>query len=919
MRKFCGFVGSLSIFYLAITSPLQAQIIPDATLPNPSIVTQNGSTSIINGGTQAGSNLFHSFTEFSVITGNSASFQQLDSQTQNIISRVTGSSVSNIDGLIELLQSNGSPSSANFFLLNPNGIIFGSNVRLNVGGSFLASTASSINFADGTNFSATDTQTTPLLTVSVPVGLRFGSAGNILVNGSQLVVQPGKTLALVGGDVSLSGGNIGASGRANLVSPGGRIELGSVTGNSLVNITSIAKGWELDYQNVPNFQDIQVSQQAFISASGEGGGDIGISGRRVTLTDGSQIVANTQGSASGGTFAVNASESVELIGSAPGRASRSGLFARVNQGATGSGGNLTITTGRLTVRDGAQVDTSTRGQGNGGNLTVKATDAVEVIGRSSDRLVSSGLGATVQDTGSGAGGNLTIDTGRLIIRDGAQIATSTFGSGNAGNLTVGAREVEMVGYGISANDRIIPSSLFATVEANSTGIGGNLTITSDRLSLTDGAQVSVTTNSTQSQNAIAGNLTVQASEIRLSGDAISADGKLITNDRGLPFPSGLFAGTGVASKADGGTLNVIGDRLLVQNGAVVQTTTFGEGKAGELRIQASESVEVTGKAQNNIFPSGLLALSGGFTRYGLPGFTEATGRGGDISIQTGQLLIKDGATVTVGASGSGDAGRLEVIAPQLQLDTQGTLTAETASGKGGSITLQVPNLVMMRRGSQISTTAGTAGGPGAGGNISIKSDFIIGLENSDITANSFGGAGGVVDITTQGVFGLKPRQALTQESDITAFSQTAPALNGQITINTSDVDPTQGLVPLSNNLFSSEQIVAGSCLARRNVEQSRFTVTGTGGIPTTPYAEIDGWYAMPAAGRRAGVPPALEKDPQTVTINARTITNNQVKNWKPGDPIVEAQGIIVLADGRTVLSSMSHGVSETENLICRTD
>ncbi len=359
------------LFYCLLASlPVTAQIVPDSTLPVNSSVTTQDNISNITGGTAAGGNLFHSFEQFSAPTGNTVYFNN-SIDIQNIFSRVTGASISNIDGL---LRANGN---ANLFLLNPNGIIFGPNAQLNIGGSFLASTASSLRFADGKEFSATSPQTTPLLTISVPIGLGFGSnPGRIVVQGNGqgrrttrdlidtsvgLHVQPNATLALVGGNVMLEGGT--------LKTTGGRIELGSVGGPSLIGLTSIDKGWALSYEGVQNFQDVQLLQQATVDASGTGGGDVQVRGKRVTLADSSQIEASTLGSEAGGTLAVTSSESVELSGYIENPYIENayyGLLARVYEGATGTGGDVSIATGKLIARDGTKVSTETNDAGRGG-------------------------------------------------------------------------------------------------------------------------------------------------------------------------------------------------------------------------------------------------------------------------------------------------------------------------------------------------------------------------------------------------------------------------------------------------------------------------------------------------------------------------------------------------------------------------
>lgn len=765
------------LFFLFTYSPVVAQIVPDATLPINSLITNQGNTTLIEGGTTEGSNLFHSFEQFSVSTGGTGYFNNT-ANIQNIFSRVTGGSVSNIDGV---LRAN---SSANLFLLNPNGIVFGPNAQLNIGGSFVGSTASSINFADDTQFSANAPQPTPLLTISVPIGLGFGSnpgeirvqntghnlvaagAGNLpLIRSNSptgLQVQPGKTLALVGGDVSLEGGI--------LRTEGGRIELGSVD-NGTVSLTPNTSGWALGYQDVPFFKDIRLSRRALADASGFGSGSIQVQGRQVMLVDGSVILIQNQGFLPGGTLSVNASESLEVNGTDPIARVPGGLenetlgFAR--------GGDITISTPNLLLRTGAVVSTRTFGAAGAGNINLNVPESLELIGASprDPRAVSNFTSLT---SGSGPSGNIKVSTGKLKATDGAFLASVTRETGRGGDITIDATDsVELFGV----------------------------------------------------------------NDITLQPSAISAS----------TFGSG-----------QGGRVIITMPRLVVKDGGRVDSSTLRIGSAGSVIINASDSVEVTGTVPGSRNPS-LITSSANrldeLLRRAL-GLRDnlLTGTSGNVEINTNRLNVTDGGLVSVRNDGTGDAGSLRINTNSARLDNQAGVTASTQSGQGGNIKINSRDLLLMRRNSQISSSAGNAQTGGDGGQIDVNTNFLVAppLENSDITANAFEGKGGNVNITASAIFGLVPRSrkelqtllgtdkpnelnpARLLSNDITAISQTNPSLSGQVTFNTPDVDPGNGLVELPAELTDVSNLIAQGCSETVGPQASKFIITGRGGLPEDP-------------------------------------------------------------------------------------
>ena len=312
MKEIAFLSGLISgLLTSGIFLPVVAQVTSDGTT-NTTVNSTNNNFNILNG-IEKGNNLFHSFKEFSIPTGSSATFNN-STDVVNIINRVTGGNISDINGLI---KANGN---ANLFLINPAGIVFGENSRLDIGGSFFATTADSIVFPDNIEFSATNTEEAPLLSIKVPLGIQFGSTAATITNRSQTIdsdptspvglqVKPGKSITLLGGKIEFDNGQLTAS--------GGRVNLGAVAADSFVSITSGDFGWILGYDKANNFEDITLRVNKFFSdvnfdvdTSGERGGDIDVRGRQI-LFDGLSFLAATEG-LDAGKITINSSESLKF-------------------------------------------------------------------------------------------------------------------------------------------------------------------------------------------------------------------------------------------------------------------------------------------------------------------------------------------------------------------------------------------------------------------------------------------------------------------------------------------------------------------------------------------------------------------------------------------------------------------------------
>jgi len=674
-------------------------IIPDNSLPDNSVVTKAENIITIEQGNTAGNNLFHSFQEFSLPTNNTAWFQN-NPNIENIFTRVTGDKISHIDGVI---KTNGT---ANLYLINPKGLIFGENAALDVGGAFIGSTASEINFGDNNYYSAVNPNNPPLLNITAPIGLGFGTQPGNIINRSRngLAVTPGQTLKLIGGNIDLSGGS--------LTSEGGSIELRAILNGEqwLINGTT-------SRQESNNYGDIKLNGNASIDASGAGGGSIEIQGKNLVLREDSEIIAHTLGD-------------------------RDGVGIQINVDG-------------LKVEDSSLISAATFNSGAGGNINIEASESIEMVGngfQQVEQLLFAGFAQTLTlpdlnygvitgNASSGKVGNITVQTNNLIMGSGSIISSTIFGEGKGGNLNISASELV----------KISASSVNATNLANGDPqeIPNQLTIATERLLIEQGGFITGGTLGNRS----GANIQITAK------DSV----ELGFNRPNNLLPTGIFSNT-VFSTGKAGNIEINTRELKAIDGGVISTgsgsvlgTTLISlgGPGGNLSITATERVEITGLAA----PLGSALLSN--TSNAFPA--------GNLTIVTGELILTDRGTIAVNNNGSGNSGNILVLADIIKLEDGASITANTVSAAGGNIELNAGQIQISNQ-SKISTDAGNADGgnitintdtlvgldnsditanaeQGFGGRIEINAKGIFGTqfrpsitEESDITARSQLGA-----------------------------------------------------------------------------------------------------------------------------------------------------------------------------------
>ena len=744
-----------------------------------------------------GANLFHSFEQFSVPTNGSVIFEY-DPNIRNVLARVTGNNSSIIDGLIR----DENIVDANIFLINPNGISIGPNGGLDIGGSFVATTANAIQFGTQGEFSTSDIASDiALLTIS-PSAFLFDQITpqpivsqsvapnplfpSFIIDGLQ--VQPGKSLLLIGGDVMLrtpamnSEVGLASFQPAPLRAPSGRIELGGLDAPGVVGLDVIGSNLSLRYEDTSSLANVSIAG-SLLDVSGNfdnPASSVVINANTLSVSD-SVISSRAFGAENAGDIFIQANSAVQIDNGSV----ISGTFS------SGEGGNIEILTRVLSLENDSSLSVNTRGTGDAGKLLLDA-ETISINARSNLISTAESFSGVVGSTGE-----IQIQTDTLFLNNDSKISAATTGETvnvePLVSLRIEAREsVSLV------DESSILSETFGEQNAS------DIEIYTETLSV-DNSSISAAVNGEDALN--------------LNSNATGRGGDISINTRLLLLENNAQLASNTSGEGDAGSIFVQDAELVSLSGSSVSTGTSTSGEGGNIEISA-EQITLESRALVSARSTGL-------------------GPAGDVILQsTGQFRVQDEARIEVSGDSIGNSGSLEVVAETAVLD-DGQLLASTQAGEDGNIRLQIEDALVLRGESLISAEAFN---DADGGNVDIATPFIIALfpdgpNGSDIQASAIDGDGGRISIQANTLFNIAENLAIdgNMTNDLDASSGTG--IDGEVVIETLEIDPTQGTATLPTDPANPK--IAQGCQASGG-GNGEFINSGRRGIPPNPYEPLSG-------------------------------------------------------------------------------
>ena len=802
----------------------------------------------ITEGTRRGDALFHSFSAFSIPEGQTYTF--VDPGVTTIFSRVTGDQRSNIYGGLRVADILNSPSGANLFLLNPNGIFFGQGASLDIRGSFVATTASSIVLPDGREFSRTSLAENLPLTVntSAPVGLRFGDANPAMIANSGYLYT-GQNLSLVGGSV-VSDGRLGQGSEAtpereaNFQDEVTLVATGAFDGISIIQMQQ--NGTLL--RNQDGFLELpsnSLSSRVITISPPETNlspmlsnvraGDIVI--RNSAIPDGIEIRTATLNLAASNDLIIEDSRLNTEIFERDGNSTVFNAGNNINLARTyligGRGDSITFQSDNNISLNDSQINSSTSGDGNA--LDVFLSAAGEVY------LVESEIKTIAEDNSSGNGGNIEIQANSLVVENNNRDELSLFsygkGIGDGGNINI--ETVDSISFnGVGA---------FIRSQAILLGETGDISVRSISGSISFSNSAGIFTSTADRRSGIP------------TSSGNTGNIEIIANSGDIILESNAQIGTSAFGTGNAGNITIrSGNGQISLNNSFVTANTFGQGSGGIINVNVppdlprgatltSPGVHSTGQ---NVTLSGRSTIDAG---------TFASGPGGSVQVGAGGILLIEGdSEISVSSRNreddqgnvitlaTGDAGTLETNSGYVQLNN-GRLTAESDNRSGGDITMVVDNVLLMRNSSRVSTRSAQQDG-----NISIQAGGIVAIprENSDIIARS--SQEGNVEIETQAIIGIAINQGMDEIPTISEVLST-----GDTVLNLG-IDPSQGTQELDQEPRDVE--LAQGCDASSGEDEAGYVDIGQGGQAAGPDDSLSSgtlatdWVDLDSAGTTSNSP-----------------------------------------------------------------
>ncbi len=863
----------LAALLLVLPPTLQAEIITDGSVG--AALSLSGSQVVIDEslGQVNGGNLLHSFRRFAVEPGQSVQFTT-DSLLDNVIARVTGGTVSRIEGAVRLLPAAGKPS---FFLINPSGIVVSGTGSFDVPGALHLSTADGVLLDDGSIIPAIASNGS--LSIANPTAFGFlpGNNGDIVVSDNSFVGAPGAMVTVDAANVLVDNATISVDSgdghrlRATAVgSGGGLVDLlnGLDTAAGSLVVSNNAR---LETRSSQNTRAADIVVQAGNTIIRDPGSMIAAVEDRLqaddtaaqisvttngnlTLFDGGRINADTTERATGGAglISVVVSGRLHLLGPT------SRITAINFENATGTGGLMSIQAQELLI------------------------EGVDATGQSL-AVPDQYAGIETATTGAGGSGLLAIEVaGTIRIAGNAFIRSETFGSGDAGLI------------GISANNLLIDgidgsqfTGITSGTRAGATGSGGLIGIAArGDIFLSNGGSIVSDTSSA----GFAGIIGIDAAgTLRLeSGALIGSDtfgegtsgvvainvGRLVIDGSGSDLFTGISS-SALAGSGDAGFISMQGrSGIEVINGGQVTSSTQTSGKAGGIfTLQVSPEGELSGSITPVIVirgsgpagPSRIVAQASqsstgrvGFLlldaidrievsdggEVNIENFASATATESDtevLALRAPVILLRDSPFAVTSASFGNLPGKpIGIEATRLLFLDDSRIVTETIDGNGGPIRIGAGHLFLQN--SQISTSVtGTANGNG--GDIELIAKTLI-LDTGFIAANTAAptASGGLVLINAGNLF-ASSRSLLNGGDAAATFRRGATGLNviqaaapdgvsGEIVVEAPPtLDVTGSLLSLQAPPIGDVRIGRDPCEARGG---SSLVATGRGGPPCNP-------------------------------------------------------------------------------------